>query len=171
MDKMNSLVRNEEESCLTRHGDLVHCTECHPRNHSQIIMSGFLIKSPPLKKSIFKKRWHRRYFILRADKTLEYYTSSKRSQPIAVIQLEDAVRIEVGLGNEKFGNIFDVVMPKRTYFFSAGSSEIMWLWVEQIKKMLSNQMDVTIYESKQMDCKYKRTEKMMQYYVNKSGNV
>ena len=143
----------------------MHCTECHPRNHSQIIMSGFLIKSPPIKKSVFKKRWHKRYFILRANKTLEYYTNSRSSEPIAVINVEDAARIEVGLGSQKFGNIFDLVMPKRTYFFSAGSSEIMWLWVEQIKGMLSNQTDVTIYESGQLECKYKATDKMMQYYV------
>ena len=149
----------------------MHCTECHPRNHSQIIMSGFLIKSPPHNKSIFKKRWHRRYFILRADRTLEYYTNSKTSEPIAVINLEDAVRIEVGIGSRKFGNIFDLVMLKRTYFFSAGSSEIMWLWVEQIKAMLSNHLDVAIYESGKMECKYKSTDKMMQYYVRHTKNV
>ena len=164
--KMNKQI-SMEENCLTRHGDLVHCTDCHPRNHSKIIMSGFLIKSPSNNNSIFKKKWHKRYFILRADKTLEYYTNNKRSEPLAVINLEDAIRIEVGLGSREFGNIFDLVMPKRTYFFSAGSSEIMWLWVEQIKAMLSTHMDVVIYESGRMKCETKSDEKLMQYYLVK----
>eukprot|EP00800_Vazella_pourtalesii_P002629 TRINITY_DN1257_c0_g1_i1.p1 TRINITY_DN1257_c0_g1~~TRINITY_DN1257_c0_g1_i1.p1 ORF type:complete len:173 (-),score=33.28 TRINITY_DN1257_c0_g1_i1:165-683(-) len=160
---MNSTMNKEEESCLTRHGNLVHCTHCHCRNHSEIIMSGFLIKSPPLKKSFIKKKWHKRYFILRADKTLEYYFNSKKDEPIAVINLQEVDRIEVGLRSDMFGNMFNIVTPKRTYFFSAGSSHIMWLWVDHIKDLIE-QADVTIYETTITNVN-KLNEKMMQYYV------
>ncbi|KAI6659033.1 GRB2-associated-binding protein 1-like [Oopsacas minuta] len=153
-----------EESCLTTHSDLVHCTKCHCRNHSEIIMSGFLIKSPPLKKSIVKKRWHKRYFILRADKTLEYYTNSTQDNPIAIINLKDVQRIEIGLGNDKFGNIFDLVTLRRTYFFSAGSSDIMQIWVDQIKGLLEI-TDVTVYETEQQKT-CEPNDELMQYYVD-----
>ncbi|KAI6659034.1 GRB2-associated-binding protein 1-like [Oopsacas minuta] len=153
----------KEENCLTRHGSLVHCTKCHCRNHSEIIMSGFLIKSPPLKKSIVKKRWHKRYFILRADKTLEYYTNSRKDNPIAIINLKDVQRIEVGLGNDKFGNIFDLVILKRTYFFSAGNSDLMSKWVDQIRELIPR-TDVTVYE-KQQERTCNLDDKLMQYYV------
>ena len=125
-------------------------------------MSGFLIKSPPLKKSFIKKRWHRRYFILRADKTLEYYVSSNKDEPIAVINLQEVRRIDVGLRSNVFGNMFNIVTPKRTYFFSAGSSQIMSLWVDHIKDLI--EADVTVYESMAPSVN-KTNEKMMQYYV------
>eukprot|EP00800_Vazella_pourtalesii_P002630 TRINITY_DN1257_c0_g1_i2.p1 TRINITY_DN1257_c0_g1~~TRINITY_DN1257_c0_g1_i2.p1 ORF type:complete len:181 (-),score=31.02 TRINITY_DN1257_c0_g1_i2:14-556(-) len=163
---MDSTNHHEEESCLTRHGNLVHCTHCHCRNHSEIIMSGFLIKSPPLKKSFIKKKWHKRYFILRADKTLEYYFNSKKDEPIAVINLQEVDRIEVGLRSDMFGNMFNIVTPKRTYFFSAGSSHIMWLWVDHIKDLIE-QADVTVYETENPNTDEPH-EKLMHYYVNSS---
>ena len=159
---MSSNIGNEE-SCLTRHGHLVHCTHCHCRNHSEIIMSGFLIKSPPLVKSFIKKRWHRRDFILREDKTLEYYVSSKKDKPIAVINLQEVERIDVGLCSDMYGNMFNIVTPKRTYFFSAGSSHIMWLWVDHIKDLIEL-ADVTEYVTTALSVS-KPNEKMMQYYV------
>ena len=128
-------------------------------------MSGFLIKSPPLHKSFIKKRWYRRYFILRADKTLEYYVSSKKDEPIAVINLQEVKRIDVGLRSDMFGNMFNIVTPKRTYFFSAGSSHIMWLWVDHIKDLI--EADVTVYQSDNPNTDAPHG-KLMHYYVNSS---
>ena len=163
---MNQVILNkEEESCLTRHGSRVHCTKCHYKTTPQVYMSGFLIKSPPNNKTSMLNRWRNRYIILRGDKTLEYYSSYKNKKPQATLKLEDVLRIDVGMGSNKRGNIFNIVLPKHTYFFSAGSEEIMWTWVRQIKQMHS-EIEVMEYETELRHSKVlKQGNKMLEYFV------
>ena len=151
--------------CTTEHSSRVHCSKCHHNTTSQIFMSGFLIKSPPNNKTNILNRWRKRYFILRGDKTLEYYSSYKNKTPEAILKLEDVLRMDVGVKSDNYGNIFNIVQPKKTYYFSAGSAEIMWTWVREIKLMMPK-IEITEYETKVNNGKtFNPGNEMLKYYV------
>ena len=148
------------------HSQIVHCSSCHHKPYPEIIMSGYLVKSPPLNKS-FLKRWKTRYFILRGDATLEYYDSFRSSVPLGVINLEQTQRLEAGLETKKYGNIFDLIMPGRTYFFSAGHIDIMFDWVTQIKYILGIGEDV-VYPQKSTPKQLNPSSPLLHFYINEA---
>ena len=150
------------------HSQLVSCSKCHVKPYPEIIMSGYLTKSPPLNKSFLVKRWKVRYFILRADATLEYHESNRATDRLGVIDLQQTQRMESGLETKKYANIFDLIMPGRTYFFSAGDLDIMFEWVSQIK-MILNISDDVVYPQKTVSKTLNQGDKLLQYYVRSSG--
>ena len=155
------------ENCS--HSPMVHCSCCHHKPFPEILMTGYLVKSPPLNKSILK-RWKTRYFIMRADATLEYYDGYRSSVPLGVINLEQTLRLEAGLETKKYANIFDLIMPRRTYFFSAGQLEIMFDWVTQIKCILGIGEDV-VYPQKSAPKPLTPSNLLLQVYVNAVRSV
>ncbi|KAI6650972.1 GRB2-associated-binding protein 1-like [Oopsacas minuta] len=146
------------------HSPLVDCSKCHQRPYPEILMSGYLTKSPPLNKSNILRRWKTRYFVLRVDATLEYFQNNKSPSALGVINLEHTQRLEAGLETRKYGNIFDLIMPNRTYFFSAGHLDIMFEWVSQIKHILGIDEDV-VYPQKSVPKSRNPGDPLLQYYV------
>ena len=146
---------------------MVHCSKCHHKPYPEILMSGYLTKSPPLNKSTLVKRWKIRYFILREDSTLEYYDNYKSPFPLGTINLELTQRLEAGLETKKYANIFDLIMPGRTYFFSAGQLEIMFDWVTQIKFLLGIGEDV-VYPQKSAPKPLNPSNLLLQVYVKET---
>ena len=72
--------------------------------------------------------------------------------------------MESGLETKTFANIFDLIMPGRTYFFSAGHLDIMFEWVSQIKKILYINDDV-VYPQKTVPKTLNPRALLLQFYV------
>lgn len=101
-----------------------------------VIISGYLVKSPPESKLRKIRSWKRRYFVLNANKLLYYYKNEKEKKPIKdPIKLENCKCIEANLSHERFKFVFSVVLPQRIYYLVAGTQLEMEDWVDKLVKV------------------------------------
>ena len=91
-------------------------------------------------KLLLHQKWRDRYFILRANKTLECYKSRKAADsmksPRRVIDLRECINLEVGLEYKNLSHIMSLGTFKRTFFMAAPSDALMLQWgnvLEQTK--------------------------------------
>ncbi|KAK3741544.1 hypothetical protein QZH41_002928 [Actinostola sp. cb2023] len=83
-------------------------------------------------------RWHKRYFVLKANKTLTYYPSEKDKKPVKdPIDLTYCQSIEANLNHnsKNFKHVFSIVTTTRTYYLVADSQKEMDNWVKHLCRM------------------------------------
>lgn len=101
-----------------------------------VIISGYLLKSPPESKLRNIRSWTRRYFVLNANKLLYYYKNEKEKKPIKdPIKLDNCKCVEANLNHERFKFVFSVVLPQRIYYLVAGTQLEMEDWVDKLIKV------------------------------------
>eukprot|EP00111_Clytia_hemisphaerica_P002817 TCONS_00007963-protein len=117
----------------------------------KVIHEGFLKKSPPQAKIEKGFKWHKRYFRLCSDKTLEYYKEKKEKKPLKEpIDLRNCQNVvpdpneeEFKISGVKFGEkwrwFFKLETPERTYHFIASTKSDMNQWIEKINMLNQNQ--------------------------------
>ena len=79
-------------------------------------------------------QWHKRYFVLRENKNLDYFKNEKEKKPIKVINLRLCKSVEAGLYHKSFKHVFSITTTERVYYLVADSSDEMEMWVEQLCK-------------------------------------
>ncbi|XP_065910013.1 uncharacterized protein [Dysidea avara] len=116
------------------------------------VLTGYLVKSPPLTKRGMC-RWQKRYFVLRANRFLEYYKSPSQANsiPKGVIDLRECIRMEVGLQFRKMRHILSVQTYQRLYYFNAPNDLSMRQWADLVYKvkeaMEGDTVDVSLHPS------------------------
>ncbi|CRK99438.1 CLUMA_CG012560, isoform A [Clunio marinus] len=108
------------------------------RKNAEIFHQGWLVKSPPYPRGIFRARWRRRWFTLKQGELpgqffLEYFTDTSCRKRKGVIDLDQVEQVDAGLRldrqNIKFQHMFDMKTPNRTYYMAADSENDMRDWV------------------------------------------
>lgn len=101
------------------------------RGSKEIVFAGNLLKAPPLDRR-GRKKWHQRYIILRANKTLECHKSQKAAMtlkpPRRVIDLRECISLELGLEYKDLQHVLCLGTFKRSFFFAAPSDAMMLQW-------------------------------------------
>ena len=89
------------------------------------------------------QRWHERFFVLRANRTLELYKSLKAAEshkaPRRIIDLRECISLEIGLEYKNYEHILSLGTFKRTFFFAAPSDALMLQWTNVLEKTKSAQ--------------------------------
>lgn len=93
--------------------------------------------------SLYLQKWHERYFILRANRTLECYKSLKAAEsnksPRRIIDLRECISLEIGLEYRNYEHILSLGTFKRTFFLAAPSDPLMLQWANVLEKTKSAQ--------------------------------
>ncbi|KAL5505170.1 hypothetical protein EMCRGX_G006562 [Ephydatia muelleri] len=101
------------------------------RRSREVVFSGNLLKAPPLDRR-GRKKWHQRYIVLRANKTLECHKSQKAATtskpPRRVIDLRECINLELGLEYKDLQHVLCLGTFKRSFFFAAPSDAMMLQW-------------------------------------------
>jgi hypothetical protein len=106
----------------------------------QIVHSGWLIKSPP-DKTIWRHKWKKTWFVLRAGNypgqyLLQYFKQKSDKKPRGTIDLSQCEQVDAGLVFESrrvdFPFIFDIKTKDRTYYLVTQTEEEMNKWVKCI---------------------------------------
>ncbi|KAJ3092526.1 hypothetical protein HK102_006303, partial [Quaeritorhiza haematococci] len=95
--------------------------------NEKVVKSGWMKK-----KGEKRKRWKRRWFVLRATK-IAYYKNEREYELLHIIHLENVHAI-APVERKKRQNVFGVVTKQRTYFFQAFSPEEMEEWMSMLRK-------------------------------------
>lgn len=95
------------------------------------------------------QKWHERYFLLRANKTIEIHKSRKAAEaqktPRRVIDLRECISLELGLEYKNLQHILSLGTFKRTFFLGAPSNALMLQWgnvLEKVKGAVSGKLTV-----------------------------
>ncbi len=81
------------------------------------------------------QKWHERYFILRANRTLECHKSKKsQKSPRRVVDLRECINLEVGLEYKNLQHVMSLGTFKRTFFYAAPSDPLMLQWADVLEK-------------------------------------
>lgn len=87
------------------------------------------------------QKWHERYFLLRANKTIEIHKSRKAAEakktPRRVIDLRECISLELGLEYKNLQHILSLGTFKRTFFLAAPSNALMLQWGNVLQKVKS----------------------------------
>ena len=87
------------------------------------------------------QKWHERYFLLRANKTIEIHKSRKAAEsqktPRRVIDLRECISLELGLEYKNLQHILSLGTFKRTFFLAAPSNALMLQWGNVLEKVKS----------------------------------
>ena len=93
------------------------------------------------------QKWHERYFVLRANKTIEIHKSRKAAEahkaPRRVIDLRECISLELGLEYKNLQHILSLGTFKRTFFLGAPSNALMLQWgnvLEKVKGAVSGKL-------------------------------
>ena len=96
------------------------------------------------------QKWHERYFLLRANKTIEIHKSRKAAEaqkaPRRVIDLRECISLELGLEYKNLQHILSLGTFKRTFFLAAPSNALMLQWgnvLEKVKSAVSGKFSNT----------------------------
>lgn len=85
------------------------------------------------------QRWRNRFFVLRANKTIEVYKCQKAAEalktPRKIIDLRECISLELGLEYKNLQHILSLGTFKRTYFFVAPSNALMLQWGNVLEKL------------------------------------
>lgn len=104
---------------------------------SEVLFDGCLMKAPPLNRR-GRKKWHERYFILKANRTLECYKSKKaagaQKSPRRIVDLRECINLEIGLEYKSLQHIMSLGTFKRTFFYAAPSAPSMLQWADVLEK-------------------------------------
>jgi hypothetical protein len=85
----------------------------------------------------FFQKWHERYFVLKANRTLECYKSKKAAgakSPRRVVDLRECINLEIGLEYKTLNHIMSLGTFKRTFFYAAPSDPLMLQWADALEK-------------------------------------
>ena len=89
------------------------------------------------------QKWHERYMVLRANRTLECFKSRKaalsQKSPRRVIDLRACINLEIGLEYKSLQHILSMGTFKRTFFFAAPSDPLMLQWSYLLEKVKNAQ--------------------------------
>lgn len=95
------------------------------------------------------QKWHERYFLLRANKTIEIHKSRKAAEtqksPRKVIDLRECISLELGLEYKNLQHILSLGTFKRTFFLGAPSSALMLQWGNVLEKVKNAEPGMFIY--------------------------
>lgn len=84
------------------------------------------------------QKWHERYFILRANRTLECHKSRKaasaQKSPRRIVDLRECINLEIGLEYKSLQHIMSMGTFKRTFFYAAPSDPLMLQWADVLEK-------------------------------------
>ncbi len=87
---------------------------------------------------LFSQKWHERYFVLRANRTLECHKSRKSAEaqksPRRIVDLRECINLEIGLEYKNVQHIMSLGTFKRTFFYAAPSDPLMLLWADVLEK-------------------------------------
>ena len=93
------------------------------------------------------QKWHERYFLLRANKTIEIHKSRRAAEaqktPRRVIDLRECISLELGLEYKNLQHILSLGTFKRTFFLGAPSDALMLQWgnvLEKVKGAVSGKL-------------------------------
>lgn len=99
----------------------------------EVVMSGYLIKSPPATKIRNLRSWTKRYFVLYANKLLYYYKNERDKRPVKEpIMLANCKCVDAKLNHERFEFVFSIVTPQRIYYLVARTQGEMEEWVDKL---------------------------------------
>ncbi|XP_031564971.1 GRB2-associated-binding protein 1-like isoform X2 [Actinia tenebrosa] len=102
---------------------------------TKVIYAGYLKKSPPERR--LWRTWHKRYFVLKSNKTLTYYPNEKDTRPVKdPVDLRQCLSIEANLrhNNKSFKYVFSINTTNRVYYLVAESQNEMEKWVNLLCK-------------------------------------
>lgn len=111
-------------------------------NYDGIVKCGNLeFKLPRKQRKVTKKAWKKKWFVLRrqtlcGNARLEYYRSEiscLQGQNKRCIPLQELTSVAEGKSSRTHTNIFEVVIHKNKYFFSANSLNECAEWISMIK--------------------------------------
>lgn len=89
--------------------------------------------------SLLLQKWHERYFLLRANKTIEIHKSRKAAEaqkaPRRAIDLRECISLELGLEYKNLRHILSIGTFKRTFFLAAPSNALMLQWGNVLEKV------------------------------------
>ena len=98
----------------------------------------------------YLQKWHERYFLLRANKTIEIHKSRRAAEaqktPRRVIDLRECISLELGLEYKNLQHILSLGTFKRTFFLGAPSDALMLQWgnvLEKVKGAVSGRLYFT----------------------------
>lgn len=98
------------------------------------------------------QKWHERYFLLRANKTIEIHKSRKAAEtqksPRKVIDLRECISLELGLEYKNLQHILSLGTFKRTFFLGAPSNALMLQWGNVLEKVKNAESGKFILYSK-----------------------
>ena len=87
---------------------------------------------------LLSQKWHERYFVLRANRTLECHKSKKaveaRKSPRRIVDLRECINLEIGLEYKNLQHIMSLGTFKRTFFYAAPSDPLMLQWTDVLEK-------------------------------------
>ncbi|EGD79536.1 hypothetical protein PTSG_10106 [Salpingoeca rosetta] len=123
-----------------------HLQTAHAEHHDAPIGSaggfavmryGYMIKSPPLKRINQPTlcRWRRRYFILRKNKRLEYWSDSSQRELKGCVDLREVWQIEEDV-DYRGQPTFCLSTHDRKYFFIAGDASDKRAWLTTIREVI-----------------------------------
>lgn len=82
-------------------------------------------------------QWHKRYFVLKSNRTLTYYPNEKETKPVKdPVDLSQCLSIEANLrhNNKSFKYVFSINTTNRVYYLVADSQKEMETWVKLLCK-------------------------------------
>lgn len=95
------------------------------------------------------QKWHERYFLLRANKTIEIHKSRKAAEtqksPRKVIDLRECITLELGLEYKNLQHILSLGTFKRTFFLGAPSNALMLQWGNVLEKVKNAESGMFIH--------------------------
>lgn len=103
--------------------------------NSQVVKAGYLTKQGGGFKS-----WKKRFFVLRKDNLLSYYTEEGDVVPLGTIDLEKCSDVRM-LTDKSKGFGFELVTPERNYLITANSKEDMEGWMHVLLEIVGNVVD------------------------------
>ena len=97
------------------------------------------------------QKWHERYFLLRANKTIEIHKSRKAAEaqktPRRVIDLRECISLELGLEYKNLQHILSLGTFERTFFLAAPSNALMLQWGNVLEKVKSAESGMYVHSS------------------------
>ena len=94
------------------------------------------------------QKWHDRYFLLRANKTLALFKTRKAAEagrtPRRVIDLRSCINLEMGLEYKALQHVFCLGTFKRSFFFAAASDMVMLHWAYMLEKVKNAQEGMSV---------------------------